>query len=93
MTVRKISLDEVRTLHFPAEDVLTTFHERYHRRQKLLSAMAQTNNEHEAVWILLKLADGEFVEIDSTLIDLEENYVEVHGGFGIPITAVYDVGV
>ena len=93
MTIRKISTLDLRQAKFPAEDVLSTFAERYERDIKLRSAMAYTNKEHDAVWIILKLENGELVELDSILIDLENDYVELHGGFALPITAIYDVGV
>jgi hypothetical protein len=93
MTIRKITLEELRGLRFPTEDVLETFHERYDREHKLRSAMAYTNSQHDDVWIILKSASGDYVEVDSTLIDLQDNLVELRGGIGIPIIAIYDVGV
>lgn len=78
---------------YPAEDVLPTFSERYDREIKLRSAMAYTNKEHDPVWIIVKLGNGELVELDSTLIDFEDDYVELLGGVAVPITAIYDVGV
>jgi hypothetical protein len=93
MTIRKISPVDLRQVKYPAEDVLSTFAERHDREIKLRSAMAYTNKEHDPVWIIVKLDSGELVEIDSTLIDLEDDYVELHGGFALPITAIYDVGV
>lgn len=93
MVTRKITLDELRDQQFPSYDVLTTFQERYEREHKLRSAMALTNGQHEPVWIIIKLASGENAEVYSNLIDLEDTHVELHGGFGIPITAIYDVGV
>lgn len=93
MTIRKISPPDLRQVRYPVEDVLSTFTERYDREIKLRSAMAYTNREHDAVWIILKLENGELVELDSILIDLEDKFVEVLGGVAIPITAIYDVGV
>lgn len=93
MTIRKISPLDLRQVKFPAGDVLTTFDERFDRDIKLRSAMAYTNKEHDPVWIIIKLDNGELVELDSILIDLEDDYVELHGGIALPITAIYDVGV
>jgi len=93
MVTRKITLDELRHQQFPSDDVLTTFNERYNREHKLRSAMALTHGDHEPIWILVALATGETAEVYSNLIDLEDNYVELHGGLGIPLTAIYDVGV
>ena len=93
MTVTKMTLEEIRHQHFSREDVLSTFQERKERHHKLESAMALTNGQHEPVWLLIKLADGQLAEIYSNLIDIEEDYVELHGGLGIPLRAVFDVGV
>ncbi len=55
--------------------------------------MALTNAEHEEVSLYIKLADGEVIEVVSDLIDLEEDFVEVRGGMGIPVRAIVEVGV
>jgi hypothetical protein len=93
MAARKMTLDEIRTQHFSMHDVLTTLPERSARERKLRSAMALTNGQHEPVWLMVQLANGEVAEVYSDLIDLEDEYVELHGGFGIPLRAIYDVGV
>lgn len=93
MKARRISIDELRGQQFAAEDVLLTFEERFEREHKLKTAMALTNADHEEISLFVKLADGEIVEVVSDLIDLEEDFVEVRGGFGIPLRAVVEVGV
>ncbi len=93
MTIRKISPDELRQIKFSPLEVLSTFAERYDRDIKLRSAMAYTNREHDPVWMIVKLENGELVEFDSIMIDLEDQFVELHGGIAVPITAIYDVGV
>jgi hypothetical protein len=93
MTIRKMTLEEIRTQHFTHEDALPTLQERHERDHKLQSAMALTNGQHEPVWLHVKLADGQVAEIYSIMIDLEDDYVELHGGLGIPLRAICDVGV
>jgi hypothetical protein len=93
MTVRKMTLDELAHQQFSHEDALLTLQERHERHHKLQSAMALTNGQHEPVWLLIKLADGQIAEIYSNLVDLEDDYVELHGGLGIPLRAICDVGV
>ncbi|MCS6975062.1 MAG: hypothetical protein N2044_01760 [Cyclobacteriaceae bacterium] len=93
MKARRISLDEIRNVQFAAEDVLSSFEEKFEREHKLKTAMALTNADHEEISLYVRLADGEVVELVSDLIDLEEDYVEVRGGFGIPLRAIVDVGV
>ena len=93
MNARKITIDEIRLEHFVAVDVLTTFEDRFERQHKLKTAMALTNGDHESISLFVKLANGELVEVSSDLIDFEDDYVELHGGFGIPLIAIVDVGV
>lgn len=93
MQAKKVSLEEIRTLHFAAEDVLTTFEERFERQHKLRTAMALTNEDHENISLFVVLASGEVVEVTSDLIDYEDDFVELHGGIGIPLKAIIDVGV
>lgn len=91
--IQQLTLDEIRGLAFSSEEVLTTLHERQQRDHKLISAMALTNVQHEPVWLRIKLANGDVAEIYSNLVDLEDDYVELHGGIGIPVRAIFDVGV
>ena len=93
MTIRKMTLEEIRHQQFASQDALLTPQERKERHHKLESAMALTNGQHEPVWLHIKLASGQVVEIYSNLIDLEDDYVELHGGLGIPLRAICDVGV
>lgn len=93
MNARKMTLEQIRNEHFTKTDVLTTFEERFERQHKLKTAMALTNADHEPISLFVKLESGEVVEISSDLIDHEDDYVEIHGGFGIPLIAIVDVGV
>lgn len=93
MKARKVSLEQMQGLHFSTQDVLITFEDRLEREHKLRTAMALTNNDHEAIRLVMKLESGELVEIASDLIDWEDDYVEIHGGMDIPLKAIVDVGV
>lgn len=93
MNARKVTPEEVRQLRFATEDVLNTFEDKFEREHKLKTAMALTNSDHESISLFARLADGEVVEITSDLIDLEEDFVEIKGGYGIPLRAIVDVGV
>jgi hypothetical protein len=93
MNARKVTIEEIRSLKFAAEEVLTTFEEKFEREHKLKTAMALTNSDHECISLFVRLATGEVVEIASDLIDLEEDFVEIRGGYGIPLRAILDVGV
>ena len=93
MTTKKMTIEELRQQHFAQEDVLQTFEERFERGHKLRTAMALTNEYHEDIALVVKLANGETVEISSNMIDFEDDYVEIKGGFGIPVTAIVNVGL
>lgn len=93
MNAKKVTLEEIRHQHFAADDVLTTFDDRFERQHKLRTAMALTNTDHENISLFVKLANGDLVEISSDLIDYEDDFVEIRGGIGIPLKAIVDVGV
>ena len=93
MTIRKISLDELKGLIFTKNDVFDTFIDRFDRVNKLRSAMAYTSGHHDEVWLIAMLANGEAVEVESNIIDLEDDYVELQNGIAIPVHAIYDVDV
>ena len=88
-----MTLEEIQHEHFSAEEVLLTSAERHDRDHKLKVAMDITNSQHEPIWLHIMLASGQIAEIYSSLIDYEDDYVELRGGFGIPLRAICDVGV
>lgn len=93
MNAKKVTLEELQHQHFAIEDVLSTFHERFERQHKLRTAMSLTNVDHESITLIVKLANGDLVEVTSDLIDYEDDFVEIRGGVGIPLKAILDVGV
>ncbi|MDL5045523.1 hypothetical protein QQ054_05640 [Oscillatoria amoena NRMC-F 0135] len=64
MKARKVALEEIRSLRFATEEVLTSFEDKFEREHKLKTAMALTNSDHESISLFVKLADGELVEVD-----------------------------
>lgn len=93
MEAKKVTLEEITNQHFSTEDALLTFEQRFEREHKLRTAMSLTNVDHETITLLVKLSNGEIVEITSSLIDFEDDFVELRGGIGIPLKAIVDVGV
>jgi hypothetical protein len=93
MNAKKVTLEDLKNHHFATEDVLSTFDERFERQHKLRTAMSLTNVDHESITLIIKLANGELIEISSDLIDYEDDFVEIRGGVGIPLKAIVDVGV
>ncbi len=90
MNCRRISLEIIPSLHFTKFDMLLP-DERREREHQLVSATALTMSDHEEVRLVLQLADGENVEVVSNLIDYEGDFVELKGGYTIPIRAIVKV--
>jgi len=90
---RSISSTEIAAFRYPKQEVLPDEQSRINRMLDLNSAMAVTNIEHEEIGIIVQLESGEEVEILSTLIDVEGDFVEVKGGHLIPITAILRVEI
>lgn len=93
MNAKKVNPEELSLLQFAKEDVLSTFGDRFERMHKLRTAMSLTNTEHEAISLFVQLHSGDVIEITSELIDFEDDFVEIRGGYGIPLKAIIDVGV
>ncbi|MBX7127164.1 MAG: hypothetical protein K1X47_15825 [Cyclobacteriaceae bacterium] len=93
MSTRSIDLQELRQAHFPPHDVLTDPADRFQREHDLRSAMAVTNTEREEVGLIIRIASGDEVEYLSDMIELEGDFVEVRGGYAIPVKAILRVEI
>lgn len=91
MNYRRINLDTIPSLHFSKSEVLLSLDDKRERQHQLVSATAFTMLDHEEVGLVVKLDDGEIVEVVSNLIDLEGDYVELKGGYLIPLRAIVKV--
>ena len=91
MNYRKINPDIIPTLHFTKLDVLFSFDEKRERVHQLVSATALTVLDHEEVGLIVQLADGENVEVTSNMIEYEGDFVELKGGYMIPLHAILKV--
>ena len=91
MNYRRINLDVIPSLHFSKLDVLLSLEDKRERQHQLISATALTMLDHEEVGLVVKLDNGENVEVVSNLIDLEGDFVELKGGFTIPLRAILKV--
>ena len=92
-TYRKLKISDIPSVHFAQDDVLTSFEDRYERDHKLRSAMAQSNIDHDSITIIAKLDTGEIVRIKSKMIDYGGSFVEVMGGYDIPLRAILNVEI
>ncbi len=84
---------DIAPLRYSMEEVLTVETDRINRLIELNSAMSVSNIEHEEIGIIVRLRDGEEVEIVSSIIDVEDDSVEVKGGHLIPIHAIVRVEI
>jgi hypothetical protein len=84
---------EIAHFHYANEEVLPNEVDRIGRMIDLKGAMAVSNTEHEEIGIIVRLRDGEEVEILSNLIDVEGESIEVRGGHLIPIKAILRVEI
>lgn len=90
MNYRRVNLDTIPSLHFTKTDALSP-DEKRERQHQLVSATALTMFDHEEVGLVIKLADGESIEVVSNLIDYEGDFVELKGGYIIPLRAIVKV--
>ncbi len=93
MNYRRINLDIIPSLHFGKLDVLLSLEDKRERQHQLISATALTMLDHEEIGLVVKLDNGENVEVVSNLIDLEGDYVELKGGYTIPLRAILKVAM
>ena len=91
MNVRKIKPEEMPLVHFPHHDVLGRDEEKRLRNEKLQKAMMLSNIEHTDVGIVFQLDSGEIIETFSPVIDYADDFVELKGGYCLPVSAIVDV--
>jgi hypothetical protein len=91
MNVRKITPEEIPLVHFAHEDVLNSDEQKSQRAWKLNKAVMLTNVEHQDIGLIMQLADGEVIETYSNLVEFADNFVQVRGGWLIPVWAIVDV--
>lgn len=91
MSFRRIPLESVHQLSFAHEEVLADKDAKSEREHALRSAMSLSNNEHEEIGLIVRLSNGEVVEIISPMVDFEGDLVELQGGHALPLRAIVRV--
>ena len=91
--LRPITPLELSTQHFPITDALTTDEERLVRIHDLKTAMNETHQDHDDIGIIVRLANGERVEVISNFIELSGDFIELRGGVTIPLRAIEKVEI
>jgi hypothetical protein len=85
--------EEISKQHFAKEDVLNSEEERISRKNDLEAATIETYQDHDEIGIIVRLANGQRAEVLSNFIEVAENFVELRGGFDIPVRAIERVEV
>lgn len=91
MNVRKVNPEEVPFMHFAHDEVLNTRNERESRKWKLNKAVALSNVEHLDIGLVLQLDSGEIIETFTPVVDYADDFIEIKGGYFIPLRAIVDI--
>jgi len=85
--------EEISKQHFAVEDVLNSEEEKISRLNDMRAATMETYQDHDDIGIIVRLANGRRVEVMSNFIELEEDFVELRGGFHIPLKVIEKVEI
>jgi hypothetical protein len=85
--------EEVSRQHFPDRDVLYTPEAQEARMHDLKSAMIETGENHEDLGLIIRLATGERAEVFCNFIEVSNDFIELKGGFTVPVRAIERVGI
>lgn len=89
----RMSVMEISKEHFPKFDVLPDEESRKIRRHDLNTATAETQADHDEIGLIVQLATGERVEVLCDFIEMSDDFVELKGGFTIPVNAIERVEI
>jgi len=89
----KMTPAELANHHFPHEDVLTNASDREVREHGLRSATNETYVDHDDITLIVRLLDGTRVEVTTNFIELAGQFVELKGGYDIPVRAIEKVEI
>lgn len=85
--------EELSQQHFPKEDILREEFDRVSREIDLRAATMETYDNHDEIALIVRLADGRRVEVRSSLVEFEDDFVELRGGVAIPLRAIEKVEI
>lgn len=92
-TLRKLTPHQVSLEQFAREDVLKTELERNNRIHDLRTAVTETNDDHDDIGLIVRLANGERVEVSCNFIEMSGEFVELKGGYMIPVRAIEKIEI
>jgi hypothetical protein len=88
-----MSVDELGDKHFYTKDVLLDDKKRIERKHLLESAARETQQDHDEIGLWIRLQDGRTVEVFSNFIAVANEFVELRGGYTVPVTAIEKVEI
>lgn len=88
MTPEELSLE-----HFSSQDVLKREEDKNLRKHDLFTAMNETIVDHDDIGLIVHLASGERVEVLSNFIEISGAFVQLKGGYMIPVKAIEKVEI
>jgi len=88
-----MTADELSSEHFSPNDVLKNEEDRQIRKHDLITAMNETNLDHDDIGLIVHLATGERIEVLCNFIELSGDFVELKGGCMIPVHAIEKVEI
>lgn len=89
--IASMSVEEIAQQKFSEQDAVYTEEDQHARMQKLTAAMVETNEDHDEIELIVRLANGKRVLVASNFIEVTGNHVQLHGGYIIPIHAIEKV--
>ncbi len=89
--IASMTAEEVAQQKFSDQDVVYTHDDQHVRKQKLTAAMVETNEDHDEIELIIRLANGKRVCVASNFIEVSGNHVQLYGGHIIPIHAIEKV--
>lgn len=88
-----MSVDELGDKHFYTKDVLLDDKKRIERKHLLESAARETQQDHDEIGLWIRLQDGRTVEVFSNFIAVANEFVELRGGYTVPVQAIEKVEI
>ena len=84
---------EIVNEHLPSFDVLLDPEQKKIRKHDLHTAMNETRSDHDDIGLIIQLATGERVEVFCNFIEMSGDFVELKGGFIIPVHVIEKVEI
>jgi NACalpha-BTF3-like transcription factor len=77
----------------PAFDVLSDPEKKEQRKHDLHTAMNETQQDHDDIGLIFQLASGERVQVMCNFIEMSGDFVELKGGYVLPVRAIEKVEI